>query len=64
MNGKNVVSLKDYTPVDKIKHITYSKMDIEQTFECNVCGILQVIDGVCIHTKPDEDHIGYGGETR
>ena len=52
----NVVSLRDYTPADKIKHITFSRMEIEQTYECTTCDPLQVVNGVCIHTKPKEDH--------
>jgi len=51
-----VVSLKDYTPIDEIKHVTYTKMEIEQTYNCETCGPLQVINGVCVHTKPDEEH--------
>ena len=51
-----VVSLRDYTPADKIKHVTFSRMEIEQTYECATCGPLQVVDGVCMHIKPEEDH--------
>lgn len=56
--SSNVVSLKDYTPADKIKHVTFSRMEIEQTYECPTCGPLQVVSGVCIHIKPEEDHEG------
>ncbi len=51
-----VVSLRDYTPVDKIKHVTFSRMEIEQVYECATCGPLQVVNGVCMHIKPEEDH--------
>ena len=51
-----VVSLRDYTPADKIKHVTFSRMEIEQVYECATCGPLQVVDGVCMHIKPEEDH--------
>lgn len=52
----SVTYLKAYTPKDKIKHVTYSRQEIEQTYNCETCGILQVINGVCIHTKPEESH--------
>jgi hypothetical protein len=51
-----VVSLRTYTKPEDIKHVTHRKQDIEQTYDCKTCGQLQVIDGVCIHTKPEEDH--------
>lgn len=51
-----VVSLRDYTPSDKIKHVTFSRMEIEQTYDCATCGPLQVVDGVCMHIKPEEEH--------
>jgi hypothetical protein len=64
LENRKLVSLKNYTPLDEIKHVTYSRMEIEQTYNCETCGLLQVINGVCIHIKSDEEHIKYGGKTK
>jgi transcription elongation factor Elf1 len=52
----NVVSLKNYTPEDEIKHVTYHKQEIEQIYNCPTCGELQVINGIVWHIKSEEEH--------
>jgi len=51
-----VVDLKKYTKPENITHVMYCKQEIEQVFDCKVCGKLQVISGIVWHTKPVEDH--------
>lgn len=45
-----------YVAGDQVKHVTYSQGKYKEVYVCGVCGHLPVIDGVVVHTKPDEMH--------
>jgi formate dehydrogenase maturation protein FdhE len=55
-NRSTVTSLKKYTNPEDIEHVMHSRQEIEQIHKCPVCGDLQVISGIAIHTKAIEDH--------
>lgn len=51
-----VIALKQYVSDEDIKHVVYSRQEIEQLFHCPTCGDIQVIAGTAWHTRPIEDH--------
>ena len=55
-NKMKVIKLRDYVKEEDLQHVTYRKSFRTQIYKCRVCGPLPVVDGVVVHTKPDEDH--------
>lgn len=51
-----IISLKKYTKPEEITHVMYDRQEIEQIYNCEVCGELQVIGGVVWHIKPIDEH--------
>lgn len=52
----NVIPLRRYTDSKDIQHVTFDRQEVEQLFNCPVCGDLQVVSGIVFHTKPNEYH--------
>jgi len=52
----DLISLKKYTKPEDVRHVMYDKQEIEQVYNCAVCGDLQVVSGTVWHTKPIEEH--------
>lgn len=51
-----VLPLRKYVDETDIDHVMHDRQEIQQIYSCPTCGDLQVISGVCVHTRPIEDH--------
>ena len=57
VRGDNVTPLRKRLKIEEVTHITFDKEEgIPSFYFCDTCGDLPVIDGVAIHTCPNEDH--------
>jgi formate dehydrogenase maturation protein FdhE len=57
MTDNNVIDLKNYSDKN-IKHVLHNRESIEQLYECPVCGLLPIVEGVVVHQLSSELHSG------